>query len=686
MGLDHPGNTNPLAAVTNLGLKVFQIPKNAKAPRIEKFWECATSDPHFSLEHNNAAVSTTGGVVVFDFDYKPDKGIDGRVILAGWDALGLIPPTLRVSTPGSGVHVYFKVPAGELWRNAQSVLPGVDIRAHHGFVVAPGSTIDGVPYTVVEEARQLADLPPELRQYMTRASEREADAREPATELDQPHMLDRALAWLAEKAPTAVQGDAGDFTTLKVALRLRDMGLSEQSALDAMLDYWNLSKAIPPWEPGDLARKVANAYAYAEHPAGAHDATAEFTPVPNAEAIMAGAPSPETIAARESIIDGAAAPMAAPFQTWRPIDFSTIPKRDILYGNHYIRKFASATVAPGGLGKSALALAEAIAMATGKDILGRPVKHRHKVVYFNAEDPLDEIQRRVAGLCLHYGIAQHELTDHLYLASGRSDEILLAVGEKGEINERAFEMLHTFARENEIDVFVFDPLANMTTSDETNEVFRKLGRQLSLMADACNCAIEVVHHTRKLNGNDATVEDGRGGSALIAAVRSARALNRMTKEEAAKAMLDSASGHFKIDPSGGKNNLTVAGDKAEWYARKGVRLPNGDSIVVVEPWEWPDAMDGVEGGAVGQIFALVGEREREGRPYRADSRATGWVGAAIADVLGLDMDDAGERERAKQVLKTLLETGVLAHDEQEDRKQGRFVKVVVQGEMGAQET
>lgn len=62
---------------------------------------------------------------------------------------------------------------------------------------------------------------------------------------------------------------------------------------------------------------------------------------------------------------------------WR--DPSTMPRRDWLYGRHLIRKFVSATFAPGGVGKSALALAEAMAMASGKPLLGPRPRGRLRV-------------------------------------------------------------------------------------------------------------------------------------------------------------------------------------------------------------------------------------------------------------------------------------------------------------------
>jgi RecA-family ATPase len=57
---------------------------------------------------------------------------------------------------------------------------------------------------------------------------------------------------------------------------------------------------------------------------------------------------------------------ATPF-IFRPPE--TLPRRQWLYGRHYIRRFVSGTVATGGMGKSALALVEALAMATGRDLL-----------------------------------------------------------------------------------------------------------------------------------------------------------------------------------------------------------------------------------------------------------------------------------------------------------------------------
>ncbi|MBX9829321.1 MAG: AAA family ATPase [Xanthobacteraceae bacterium] len=61
---------------------------------------------------------------------------------------------------------------------------------------------------------------------------------------------------------------------------------------------------------------------------------------------------------------------ATPF-VWRHP--SEIPRRDWLYGHHLIRRFLSATVAPGAVGKSSLLLVEALAMA-------RRISHRPRML------------------------------------------------------------------------------------------------------------------------------------------------------------------------------------------------------------------------------------------------------------------------------------------------------------------
>jgi putative DNA primase/helicase len=52
----------------------------------------------------------------------------------------LFPKTMTVITGGGGLHLYYKKPEGvAVVSNKVNLLPGIDIRADGGFVVAPGS-------------------------------------------------------------------------------------------------------------------------------------------------------------------------------------------------------------------------------------------------------------------------------------------------------------------------------------------------------------------------------------------------------------------------------------------------------------------------------------------------------------------------------------------------------------------
>jgi hypothetical protein len=84
-------------------------------------------------------------LIVIDIDKKPG-GADGHVMIPGWEHLAQV----IAETPSGGHHLYYhhsaalrlKNEAGEVRHNGRAVkVPGVDVRAHGGYVIAPGSTL-----------------------------------------------------------------------------------------------------------------------------------------------------------------------------------------------------------------------------------------------------------------------------------------------------------------------------------------------------------------------------------------------------------------------------------------------------------------------------------------------------------------------------------------------------------------
>ena len=77
--------------------------------------------------------------------------------------------------------------------------------------------------------------------------------------------------------------------------------------------------------------------------------------------------------AGEGAAPGSPVIRATPF---RPRDPALIPPRRWIYDRHYIRQFLTETVAPGACGKSALAITEALAIATGRRLLVVKIKRK----------------------------------------------------------------------------------------------------------------------------------------------------------------------------------------------------------------------------------------------------------------------------------------------------------------------
>jgi hypothetical protein len=88
---------------------------------------------------------------------------------------------------------------------------------------------------------------------------------------------------------------------------------------------------------------------------------------------------------------------------------SQIPRRQFVYGKHLTRGSVSATVAPGGVGKSSLKLVDAVAMAVGRNLLGDKPIAPLRVWYINLEDERVEVERRVAAICLYFNINAEDL-------------------------------------------------------------------------------------------------------------------------------------------------------------------------------------------------------------------------------------------------------------------------------------
>jgi hypothetical protein len=275
------------------------------------------------------------------------------------------------------------------------------------------------------------------------------------------------------------------------------------------------------------------------------------------------------------------------------IDPLTLPPRQWLYGKHYQRRTVSATIAPGGTGKSSLNLAEAIAMATARNLLGEQPEERLRVWYHNGEDNRLEIDRRILAVCQQYDIPQEELEGWLFVTTGAEIPLRVAQGYSNlELDAPLIRRIRECMGDLEIAVASLDPLITLhgVPKGDNGKMYRVV-RIFADMGEELDASFEVAHHTRKGppggGAYEYTADDMRGASAVRDAVRAARILNHMTAHEAEDVSIPEydRGTYFRVDRA--KGNYSRAAKLATWRRFVSVELPNEDEVGVVVPWEFP---------------------------------------------------------------------------------------------------
>jgi hypothetical protein len=297
----------------------------------------------------------------------------------------------------------------------------------------------------------------------------------------------------------------------------------------------------------------------------------------------------------------AAAPPSAPAlkkvsaTPFRAFDERALRPRAFLYASHYQRGEVTCSVGQDGAGKSTLTTAEAIAMATARNILGEQPAERCRVWLYNADDSTEQIWRRIAAVCRLNNIDMAELEGWLFV-DGKDHFQIKVTKSNGGVVPDAITLAQISATiiENQIDVAIFDPLVTLHGVSENDNVhMSEVIHLFGEIAVKCDCAIELCHHTRKPSNTNREGEkefnsdDSRGAGAIRAAVRASRVFNRMSKADALKAGLQEEARVFYIRIDRGKANYLPPAIKGDWFELKSVQLLNGENVGTVAPWTFP---------------------------------------------------------------------------------------------------
>ena len=549
------------------GFRVFPLRENGKRPLWEEWPALATTDPDAiramwrdpligGFQEYNVGVLTHDMIVV-DIDVKK-----GRRGLDNWFEAGFTLDTLCVATPTGGLHLYYSGP--NVQGRVNVIGDGIDIRSWHNFVVAPGSKIDGEEYRLYHDIpiRPASEL---LLSYQRPPGEKNERRDEVSGNLDEPLAVREAIHFLQHSAAPAIAFKGGNDTTYKLAAHLRDLGISEPTSVQLMLQHWN-ERCQPPWSSPELAHIVENAWLYAENPAGLRNPTATF----------AGIDIPPLPQAPDEL-----------FAFGNALDMQVLEPRKWIIPRILMRNAVTLLLADGSAGKSTLVLTLAAHLAVGAKFFEFDVLRAGKSIIYNAEDDLAEMSRRLHAICTFFGFDFKLVKSRVALLSSDKLEFQLTINSPPRLNEAHVAPLMRAASDPEVAMVAVDPLLEVHSADENdNTQMRYVMSVLRMIARQTETAVLAAHHTNRSRGLEqraGSAGAARGGTAIVNSSRVALTLVDPTDKDLLKYNLPEEERYRYVRLDDAKANLTMKSNEPVWLQRSGVHLYNGDDVGVLGP-------------------------------------------------------------------------------------------------------
>lgn len=381
--------------------------------------------------------------------------------------------------------------------------------------------------------------------------------------------------------------------------------------------------------------------------------------------------------------DGAPEPVTVIATSLALLDLDNIPPRRWIYGRELVRNYVSVLAGPGGAGKTAYTMAAGVSIASGIPLLAPPgvdkvptqcVVHKPgSVWFFNLEDPMEEMRRRIKATLQHHKIPVPSVADRIFIDSGRDKELIIAVrNRQGElVASPIVDPLVDELKARGISVLIVDPFVQSHAAEENrNEEMNLVMALWGRVATRADCAVWLVHHFRK-GGKGGDAESIRGAGAIQGAARSMFTVSAMTTEEAGKLGVEEENRWQYIRHDNAKQNMAPPAGVADWYRLASVSLnngddeyPEGDFVQAVESWAPPSPWDGLPWTMIERILVKIDQGPGDGEFYALGKQSKDrWAGRVI-------MDDACKTDgQSATILKAWKDSGLVEDGQYQSPKQ-----------------
>jgi hypothetical protein len=601
----------------------------AEAERAERIAKVRAAPPG-KLQPYNIGISTSAPLpsgerfFALDFDRKGGEGYAPATVQERRASVvamvGPLPSTRVGRTASGGVHDLYKCPAAVEVGTRAGLLPGIDTRGVGGYIVAPGSLIEGGGKYEWDDGGELpiAEAPEALLTFCKARPVRTRAERA----LNEKGEVE-VVPWIDYLKTTAPQGGDGlkHNDLYKISMTLGDRGITADFATEVVGGSWNAAASF-----GDeLGYQIETMYASRRSRVGSKvRAPAEWVFGDGSDGAEPSSVRPAAevaVEAAEATATATVAEVAPEGFSLADYGFTTFAEMkaeppDCLVKGWMVRGQTSCWFGPPDQGKSAVLLTAALKLASGIQWAG--CRTKQGLVIFVAYERADETEARAAAARKKLGL-EGDLTFVLLkkppsIATKTGAKRLVEIIKMAEARygmPRALVIIDTLTASA--------PGADLDKSSEMSAH----ARRIQDVREAAGAHVAIIHHPKKSDPRDA-----RGSGALLGHVDAEINLNKK------KITMQKMNGRRKPAPL--------------WFTLEGVPMgvdEDGEVFSVVFANVSPDRVK-VEDGD-GDDWA-IGAPAAEDKPgpeatFGRETQNARVMRVALATLASLDKGETGSR-------------------------------------------